>query len=100
MRKTIFDSDLCPVIPSPHESLLPGQNCFPVSVKTFSAHVKSKKEHDVREKRFNTHAILRNFLHASIKKLHHQDARTDLHPYAKRRKIIIFVIGIIPTRIC
>ena len=67
MRKTIFGSDLCPVIPSPHESLLPGQNCFPVRVKTFSAHVKSKNEHDVREKRFNTHAVLRNFLHASIK---------------------------------
>ena len=80
MRKTIFGSDLCPVIPSPHESLLPGQNCFPVRVKTFSTHVKSKNEHDVREKRFNTHIILRNFLHASIKKLHHQDARTDRHP--------------------
>lgn len=77
MRKTIFDFDLCPVIPSPPESLLPGQNCFSVQTKTFSAHVKSKNEHDVREKRFNTHAILRKFLHASIKKLHHQDAGTD-----------------------
>ena len=47
MRKTIFDFDLCPVIPSPHESLLTGQNCFPVQTKTFSAHVKSKNEHDV-----------------------------------------------------
>ena len=44
MRKTIFDFDLCPVIPSPPESLLPGQNCFPVRIKTFSAHVKSKNE--------------------------------------------------------
>lgn len=67
MRKTIFDFDLCPVIPSPHESSLTGQNCFPVQTKTFSAHVGSKNEHDVREKRFNAHAILRNFLHASIK---------------------------------
>ena len=67
MRKTIFGSDLCPVIPSPQESLLTGQNCFPVQTKTFSAHVKSKNEHGVREKRFNAHAILRNFLHASIK---------------------------------
>ena len=68
MRKTIFGSDLCPVIPSPHESLLTGQNCFPVQTKTFSARVKSTNEHDVREKRFNAHAILRNFLRASIKK--------------------------------
>lgn len=80
MRKTLFGSGLCPVIPSPQESSLTGQNCFPVQTKTFSAHVKSKNEHDVREKRFNTHVILRNFLHASIKKLHHQGARTDLHP--------------------
>lgn len=80
MRKTIFDSDLCPVIPSSHESLLTGQNCFPVQTKTFSAHIKSKNEHDVREKRFNAHAILRNFLHAAIEKLHRQDARTDRHP--------------------
>ena len=80
MRKTIFDFDLCPVIPSPQESLLTVRNCFPVRVKTFSAHVKSKNEHDVREKRFNAHAILRNDLHASIKKLHHQGARTDPHP--------------------
>lgn len=79
MRKTIFGSDLCPVIPSPHESLLTGQNCFPVQIKTFSTHVKSKIEHDVREKRFNAHAILQNFLHASIKKRHRQDARTDHH---------------------
>ena len=80
MRKTIFGSDLCPVIPSPQESLLTGQNCFPVQTKTFSAHVKSKNEHGVREKRFNAHAILRNFLHASIKKLHRQGAGTDRHP--------------------
>ncbi len=80
MRKTIFGSDLCPVIPSPPESLLPGQNCFPVRVKTFSARVKSKNEHGVREKRFNTHAVLRNFLHAAIEKLHRQGARTDRHP--------------------
>ena len=80
MRKTIFGSDLCPVIPSPHESLLTVQNCFPVQTKTFSAHVRSKNEHDVREKRFNAHAILRNFLHAAIEKLHRQDAGTDLHP--------------------
>lgn len=80
MRKTIFGSDLCPVIPSTHESLLTGRNCFPVRIKTFSVHVKSKNEHDVREKRFNAHAILRNYLHASIKKLHHQGARTDRHP--------------------
>lgn len=80
MRKTIFDFDLCPVIPSPHESLLTWQNCFPVQTKTFSAHVKSKNEHDVREKRFNAHAILRNFLHAAIEKLHRQDAGTDRHP--------------------
>lgn len=79
MRKTIFGSDLCPVIPSPHESSLTGQNCFPVQTKTFSAHVKSKNEHDVREKRFNAHAILRNFLHAAIEKLHRQGARTDRH---------------------
>ena len=44
MRKTIFGSDLCPVIPSPHESLLTGQNCFPVQTKTFSAHVKPKND--------------------------------------------------------
>lgn len=80
MRKTIFDFDLCPVIPSPHESSLTAQNCFPVQTKTFSAHVKSKNEHDVREKRFNAHAILRNFLHAAIEKLHRQGARTDSHP--------------------
>ena len=80
MRKTIFDFDLCPVIPSPHESLLTGQNCFPVQTKTFSAHVKSKNEHDVREKRFNAHAILRNFLHAAIEKLHRQGAGTGPHP--------------------
>lgn len=80
MRKTIFDFDLCPVIPSPRESLLTGQNCFPVQAKTFSAHVRSKNEHDVREKRFNAHAILRNFLHAAIEKLHRQSARTDRHP--------------------
>lgn len=80
MRKTLFGSDLCPVIPSPHESMLTGQNCFPVQTKTFSAYVKSKNEHDVREKRFNAHAILRNFLHAAIEKLHRQDAGTDLHP--------------------
>lgn len=55
-------------------------NCFPVRVKTFSAHVKSKNEHDVREKRFNAHAILRYFLHAAIEKLHRQGARTDRHP--------------------
>ena len=61
-----------------YESMLTGQNCFPVRVKTFSAHVKSKNEHDVREKRFNAHAILRNFLHAAMK-LHRQDARTDRH---------------------
>ena len=79
MRKTIFDFDLCPVIPSPHESLLTVRNCFPVRVKTFSAHVKSKNEHDVREKRFNTHAILLNFLHAAMK-LHRQGAGTDRHP--------------------
>lgn len=79
MRKTIFDFDLCPVIPSPHESSLTEQKCFLVQTKTFSAHVRSKNEHDVREKRFNAHAILRNFLHASIKKLHHQGARTDRH---------------------
>lgn len=60
--------------------MLTGQNCFPVQTKTFSAHVKSKNEHDVREKRFNAHAILRNFLHAAIEKLHRQDAGTDLHP--------------------
>ena len=88
MRKTIFDFDLCPVIPSPHESLLTGQNCFPVQTKTFSAHVKSKNEHDVREKagfahvmsnlghnvsgkRFNAHAAM---------KLHRQGAGTDPHP--------------------
>ena len=80
MRKTIFDFDLCPVIPSPHESSLTAQNCFPVQTKTFSTHVESKNEHDVREKRFNAHAILRNFLHASIKKLPRQDSRTDRHP--------------------
>lgn len=80
MRKTIFCSDLCPVIPSPHESSLTAQNCFPVQTKTFSAHVKSEIEHDVSEKRFNAHAILRNFLHASIKKLHHPGVRTDRHP--------------------
>lgn len=80
MRKTIFDSDLCPVIPSPRESLLTGQNCFPMQTKTFSAHVKSKNEHDVCKKRFNTHAILWNDLHAAIEKLHRQDARTDRHP--------------------
>lgn len=80
MRKTIFDFDLCPVIPSPQEFLLTGQNCFPVQTKTFSAHVKSKNEHDVRKKRFNAHAILQNFLHAAIKKLHHQGGRTDRHP--------------------
>lgn len=79
MRKTIFGSDLCPVIPSPRESLLTGQNCFPVQIKTFSAHVKSKNERDVREKRFNTHTILRNFLHAAIEKLHRQGAGTDRH---------------------
>ena len=79
MRKTIFGSDLCPVIPSPQESSLSGQKCFPVQTKTFSVHVKSKNEHDVREKRFNAHAILRNFLHAAIEKLHHQDAITDPH---------------------
>lgn len=67
MRKTIFDFDLCPVIPSPHESSLTAQNCFPVQIKTFSAHVKSKIEHDVSEKRFNAHAVLQNSLHASIK---------------------------------
>lgn len=79
MRKTIFDFDLCPVIPSPQESSLTGQNCFPVRTKTFSAHVRSKNEHDVREKRFSAHAIIRNFLHAAIEKLHRQDARTDRH---------------------
>lgn len=79
MRKTIFGSDLCPVIPSSHESLLTGQNCFPVQTKTFSAHVKPKNEHDVREKRFNAHAILRNLLHAAIEKLHRQGAGTDPH---------------------
>lgn len=79
MRKTIFGSDLCPVIPSPHESSLTAQNCFPVQTKTFSAHVKSKIEHDVRGKRFNAHAILQNSLHAAIKKLHHPGARTDPH---------------------
>lgn len=79
MRKTIFGSDLCPVIPSPQESSLTGQNCFPVRTKTFSAHVRPKNEHDVREKRFSAHAILRNFLHAAIEKLHRQDARTDRH---------------------
>lgn len=63
-----------------YESLLTGQNCFPVRVKTFSAHVKPKNEHDVREERFNTHAVLRNCLHASIKKLPRQDARTDPNP--------------------
>lgn len=67
MRKTIFCSDLCPLIPSPPESSLTAQNCFPVQTKTFSAHVKSKIEHDVRRKRFNAHAILRNFLHAAMK---------------------------------
>ena len=84
MRKTIFDFDLCPVIPSPHESLLTGQNCFPVQTKTFSAHVKSKNEHDVREKRFNAHAILRNFLHASIKKY---TARTPELTATPRRNV-------------
>ena len=79
MRKTIFDFDLCPVIPSLHESLLTGQNCFPAQTKTFSAHVKSKNEHDVREKRFNAHAIFRNFLHAAIEKLHRHGAGTDPH---------------------
>ena len=79
MLKTIFDFDLCPVIPSPHESSLTAQNCFPVQTKTFSAHVKSQIEHDVRRKRFNAHAILRNFLHAAIEKLHRQDSRTDPH---------------------
>ena len=79
MRKTIFGSDLCPVIPSSHESLLTGQNCFPVQTKTFSAHVKSKIEHDVSGKRFNAHAILRNSLHAAIEKLHSPDVRTDRH---------------------
>lgn len=39
----------------------------------------SKNEHDVREKRFNAHAILRNFLHAAIEKLHRQGAGTDRH---------------------
>lgn len=62
------------------ESLLSEQKCFPVQTKTFSAHVKSKNEHDVREKRFNAHAILRNFLYAAIEKLHRQGARTDRHP--------------------
>lgn len=80
MRKTIFDFDLCPVIPSPHESLLTAQNCFSVQTKTFSAHAESKIEHDVRRKRFNAHAILQNSLHAAIKKLHHPGARTDRHP--------------------
>lgn len=80
MRKTIFGSDLCPVIPSPQESSLSGQKCFPVQTKTFSVHVKSKNEHDVRRKRFNAHAILRNFLHAAIEKLHRQGAGTDPHP--------------------
>lgn len=80
MRKTIFGSDLCPVIPSPHESLLTAQNCFPVQTKTFSAHVGSKIEHDVRRKRFNVHAVLQNSLHAAIEKLHRQGAGTDRHP--------------------
>lgn len=80
MRKTMFGSDLCPVIPSPQESSLSGQKCFPVQTKTFSVHVKLKNEHDVHRKRFNAHAILRNFLHAAIEKLHRQGARTDPHP--------------------
>ena len=80
MRKTIFCSDLCPVIPSPHESSLTAQNCFPVQIKTFSAHVKSKIEYDVSGKRFNAHAILRNSHNAAIEKLHSPDARTDRPP--------------------
>lgn len=80
MRKTIFDFDLCPVIPSPPESSLTAQNCFPVQVKTFSAHIVFNFQLDVSGKRFNAHAILQNFLHAAIKKLHHQGARTDRHP--------------------
>lgn len=84
MRKTIFDSDLCPVIPSPHESLLNVRNCFPVRVKTFSAHVKSKNEHGVREKRFNAHAIFRNFLHTSIK---NYTARTPELTATPRRNV-------------
>lgn len=72
MRKTIFGFDLCPVIPSPHESLLTAQNCSLVRTKTFSAHDGPKNEHDVRGKRFNAHA--------AIEKLHRQDARTALHP--------------------
>lgn len=55
MRKTIFGSDLCPVIPSPHESLPTAQDDPPVRTKTFSAHNRAKNKHDVRRKRFNSH---------------------------------------------
>ena len=55
MRKTLFGSDLCPVIPSPHESLLTAQDAPPVRTKTFSTHNRSKFGHDVRRKRFNAH---------------------------------------------
>lgn len=57
-----------------------GKIVFLCVLKRFLRTSSRKNEHDVREKRFNTHAILRNFLHASIKKLHRQGAGTDPHP--------------------
>ena len=55
MRKTIFGSDLCPVIPSPHESLLTAQDDPPVRTKTFSTHVVLKKRHVVSKSGLFTH---------------------------------------------
>ena len=55
MRKTIFDFDLCPVIPSPHESLPTAQDDPPVRTKTFSTHVVLKKRHVVSKSGLFTH---------------------------------------------
>lgn len=55
MRKTIFGSDLCPVIPSPHESLPTAQDDPPVRTKTFSTHVVLKKRHVVSKSGLFTH---------------------------------------------
>lgn len=57
-----------------------GKNVFPCKLKRFLRTSGRKMNTTCAEKRFNTHAILRNFLLAAIEKLHRQDAGTDRHP--------------------